>query len=147
MNWKKGFQRITLVLSGLILLLGSAISIDMADYEKHLYEHYSILASKAEDPSRSLTVVELKKLSELEKKRRDTPLEFDPDKYSEEERLMLAGIDPESGVSYERLAVKYRREYWKEVREGAFFTLIAGAIPWVIFWIGLYLVRGFAKSD
>jgi hypothetical protein len=147
MNWKKGFQRTTLVLSGLILLLGFAISIDMGDNEKDLYEHYSILASKAEDRSRQLTVVEVRKLWELEKKRRGTSLEFDPDKYSEEERLMLTGIDPETGESYERLAEKYRREYWGKIREGALITLIASLIPWAIFGVGLYLARGFMKSN
>ena len=121
MNWKSGFQRVTLVISVLILLIGAGITASTVSDVYSNYRYYNSPAFEqnpwGDSPSQ------------------DTG--FDPDAYLAERKSKFGGIPVTDEAE---VKPKYEPEILPVILWGALFTILAAAFPWVIFGLGLYLI-------
>lgn len=61
---------------------------------------------------------------------------------------IIGGVPPwDEGQSTRELAAKYREYFFHDIEAGVMWTLLLGLLPWSIYGIGLYLVRGFRTSN
>jgi len=119
MNWKKGFFRITLIISVLILLIGAGITASTVSGIYANYRYYNSAAFQQVPP------------------RVAPDTAFDPDAYLAKRHIRYLDEIPH----------KYEPEILPTILWGALFSILAAAFPWAVFGLGLYLVRGFRNSN
>lgn len=123
MNWKKGFQRVAVLVSVVTLVIGLIRTWDMAERDRNQYRTYQNIASNT--PSK--------------------------DAYKTIEISGHGEISFPDSMSDESIAVAIRENILGEkpysINLGLTLSLLSAALPWLMFGAGLYLVQGFRRPN